>query len=200
MTAATQDIHDLLEHGGALKRGHFVLSSGLHSDRYCQCATLFERPDLAERVARALLEKLPPTLRVDVVLAPALGGILWGYELARGLGTRGTPPLSFFAERGADGAFALRRGFGLSPGQRVLLAEDVITTGGSVMELAPLVRDAGATIAGIAVIADRSRGAFQPPPGVPLFALTALNFETYPPEQCPMCREGRPTEKPGSRK
>lgn len=201
MSSATdQSVQRMLEEAGALKRGHFALSSGLHSDRYCQCATLFERPDLAERVARVMLDKLPPDFGVDVVLAPALGGILWGYELARALASRGGSIRSFFAERNAEGQFSLRRGFELARGQRVLLAEDVVTTGGSVMELAPLVEQAGARIAGFAVIADRSRGKFQPPGGAQLFALTTLEFETFDPGQCPMCRAGKPVEKPGSRK
>ncbi|HBS28675.1 MAG TPA: orotate phosphoribosyltransferase, partial [Phycisphaerales bacterium] len=107
------------------------------------------------------------------------------------------PVRSLFAERGAEGKFALRRGFALAPGERVLLAEDVVTTGGSVMEVAPLVTGAGATVAGIAAIADRSRGGFRPP--VPFFALTALNFETWPADALPAHLAGVPVDKPGSR-
>ncbi|MDX2115918.1 MAG: orotate phosphoribosyltransferase [Planctomycetota bacterium] len=182
----------LLEQAGALKRGHFVLSSGLHSDRYCQCATLFENPELAARVAALMLEKLPRGFDCDVVLAPALGGVLWGYELARALGVR-----SLFAERLPGQSFELRRGFELRPGERVLLAEDVVTTGGSVSELVPLVEAAGATVAGYAVIADRSRGSFKP--RAPLFALAELNFETYPPDRLPEHLRSIPASKPGSR-
>ncbi|CAN5402295.1 orotate phosphoribosyltransferase [soil metagenome] len=185
-------VNELLEKAGALKTGHFLLSSGLHSDRYCQCATLFEQPAMAEEVARLMIGNLPNGFHVDVVLTPAIGGILWGYELARVLGAR-----SIFAERKPGEPFALRRSFSLSPGERVLLAEDVVTTGKSVLELVPLVEAAGAQIAGYAAIADRSHGKFQPPQ--PLFALTKLQFNTYEPAKCPLCAAGIPVEKPGSR-
>jgi orotate phosphoribosyltransferase len=182
----------LLEEAGALKRGHFILSSGLHSDRYCQCATLFERPEIAGKVAGLLKRSLPTGLRVDVVLSPALGGVLWGYELSRVLGCR-----NVFAERQPGAAFELKRGFEIRPGEHVLLAEDVVTTGGSVSELVPLVSAAGAHLAGFAVIADRSRGAFKP--GAPLFALTTLDFETFKPETLPERLRAIPAVKPGSR-
>lgn len=182
----------ILERAGALRRGHFILSSGLHSDRYCQCATLFERPDLAEQVARLMLTLLPPVFRVDVVASPALGGVLWGYELSRALGVR-----NVFFERQTGQPFELRRGFEIAPAQRVLLAEDVVTTGGSVSELIPLVESAGAVVAGFAVIADRSRGSFKP--SAPLFALTTLDFETYPPDRLPPHLKDIPAVKPGSR-
>jgi orotate phosphoribosyltransferase len=182
----------LLEEAGALKRGHFILSSGLHSDRYCQCAALFERPDIAAKVAGLLKRSLPTGLRVDVVLSPALGGVLWGYELSRVLGCR-----NVFAERLPGAAFELKRGFDIRPGEHVLLAEDVVTTGGSVSELVPLVSGAGAHVAGFAVIADRSRGAFKP--GAPLFALTTLDFETFKPEALPERLRSIPAVKPGSR-
>lgn len=182
----------ILKEAGALKSGHFVLSSGLHSANYCQCATLFETPALAEQVAGLMAELLPEDLEVDVVLSPALGGILWGYELARALRCR-----TIFAERKAGEPFELRRGFTLAPGQKVLLAEDVVTTGGSVMELVPLMEKTGAVVVGIAAVADRSRGAFQP--SVPFFALAKLDFATYKPEDCPLCAQGIPVEKPGSR-
>lgn len=181
----------LLEEAGALRRGHFVLSSGLHSDRYCQCATLFERPEMAARVAGLMKELLPAGLHVDVVLSPALGGVLWGYELSRVLACR-----NVFAER-EGGAFALRRGFEIRAGERVLLAEDVVTTGGSVSELLPLVEASGAAAVGFAVIADRSRGAFRP--GVPLHALTTLDFETWKAEEVPERLRSIPAVKPGSR-
>jgi orotate phosphoribosyltransferase len=182
----------LLEQAGAIRKGHFILSSGLHSDRYCQCAALFERPELARRAAELMLAVLPPDAKADVVLAPALGGILWGYELARALGAR-----SLFAERKPGEPFELRRGFELRPGERVLLAEDVVTTGGSVAELVPLVEAAGAAVAGFAVVADRSRGSFRP--GAPLYALTTLDFDTYPPDRLPDKLRTIPAVKPGSR-
>lgn len=182
----------ILEEAGALKSGHFVLSSGLHSDRYCQCATLFERPHLAERCARLLVGMLPHDAKIDVVLSPALGGVLWGYELSRALGVR-----NIFAERQPGMAFDLRRGFALQPGERVLLAEDVVTTGGSVSELVPLVEATGAAVAGFAVIADRSRGQFRP--AAPLYALTELNFQTWEPTALPEHLRNTPAIKPGSR-
>lgn len=190
MTDTARRTRELLEGVGALKTGHFVLSSGKHSDRYCQCATLFERPDVAGEVA-SMTRPLVGDLSADLVCAPALGAVLWGYELARALGLP-----SIFAER-IDGEFTLRRAFAIAPGARVLLAEDVVTTGGSVMELVPLVESAGATVAGIVSVVDRSKGAFSPP--CPFVALTTLEFETFDPSDCPMCARGVPTEKPGSR-
>ncbi len=185
-------VTSLLERVGALRQGHFVLSSGLHSERYCQCAALFEHPTLAAEAAGMLLAMLPAGTRIDAVLAPALGGVLWGYEIARALGVR-----SLFAERDAGGPFQLRRGFAIDQGARVLLAEDVVTTGGSVMELLPLVEQTGASVIGIAAVADRSRGRFKPP--VPLYALCALDFEAVEPQRCPQCAAGIPATKPGSR-
>lgn len=184
----------LLEQAGALKRGHFILSSGLHSDRYCQCATLFERPEISAKVAALLKQLLPASLRVDVVLSPALGGVLWGYELSRVLGCR-----NVFAERQPGAAFELKRGFEIHPGERVLLAEDVVTTGGSVSELVPLVQQSGGELVGFAVIADRSRGTFRPAGGVPLFALAQLDFETFNPDALPERLRSIPAVKPGSR-
>ncbi|MEQ8820616.1 MAG: orotate phosphoribosyltransferase [Sumerlaeia bacterium] len=187
------DILEVLKETGALKEGHFLLSSGLHSGNYCQCAALFEHPDKAELAARAMAEKLAGLPKPDVVLAPALGGVLWGYELARALGVR-----SIFAERPDGISFALRRGFVLEKGQRVLLAEDVITTGKSVSELLPIIEDAQCEVVGFAAVANRSGGKFAP--GHPVFSLVDLNFPTYQPADCPLCREGKgPAIKPGSR-
>lgn len=192
------NIQSILEQAGALKRGHFVLSSGLHSDRYCQCAALFERPDLAEAVADSMAVRLPESLEVRCVLAPALGGVLWGYELARSLSRRtGRPVRSLFAERDPSGAFSLRRGFTIDPGEAVLLAEDVVTTGDSVSELIPLVERLGARVVGIAAIADRSRGAFRP--SVPFHSLIELNFDTWPADRLPLHLRDAPIDKPGSR-
>lgn len=185
-------VEHLLQETKALKRGHFLLSSGLHSDRYCQCAALFEQPRIAAEVAALLVGTFPGSLAADVVLTPAIGGILWGYELARSLNVR-----SLFAERKPGELFALRRGFELHKGERVLLAEDVITTGKSVMELVPLVEAAGATVVAFAAIADRSRGTFAPT--VPVYSLTKLEFQTWPAEGCPLCAQGVAIEKPGSR-
>ncbi len=190
MTTIAEHTRELLAEVGALREGHFVLSSGLHSDRYCQCAKLFEHPELAARAASYAKELLGDH-GADLVAAPALGGVLWGYELARALGLP-----SVFAERN-EGVFTLRRGFAILREQRVLLTEDVVTTGGSVMELVPLVEQAGATVAGIVSVVDRSNGAFSP--GVPFHALTTLEFNSYGSADCPMCAAGVPTDKPGSR-
>jgi len=180
----------LLEKAGALQHGHFLLSSGLHSPEYFQCARLLEWPEMASRVARALAQAVRPW-QPQVVLAPAVGGIVIGYELARELGVR-----SIFAERPA-GRFELRRGFELARGERVVLAENVITTGGSVLEVAQLVEKYGAHVAGFAAIVDRSGGAFAPDAPVAVFLRTGAI--TWPPDQCPLCREGNTPVKPGSR-
>ncbi|MBL0927629.1 MAG: orotate phosphoribosyltransferase [Phycisphaerales bacterium] len=195
--AVAREVTGLLEHAGALRTGHFLLSSGLHSDRYCQCSALFERPDWGGRAASLLRTILPADFRCDVVLSPALGGVLWGYDVARALGGE---VRSMFAERGGSPGdrFALRRSFSIAPGQRVLLAEDVVTTGGSILELVPLVRGAGAAVAGFAAVVDRSGGAFSPP-DAPFYALASLSFQTFRPEACPMCAAGSRAEKPGSR-
>ncbi len=182
-----------LERCGAVRSGHFLLSSGLHSERYCQCASVFEHPAEGARLAELLAGELAPIGRIDTVLAPALGGILFGYDLARALGAR-----SLFAEREPGGAFQLRRGFELHPGERVLLAEDVVTTGRSLLEVVPLVGAAGALVAGFAAVVDRSRGAFRP--AEPFFALCGLDLQTWPPELCPLCAKGIPAAKPGSRR
>jgi orotate phosphoribosyltransferase len=196
--SAVARAHQLLEQTGAVKSGHFLLSSGLHSGKYCQCAALFEHPRVAAEMAEILVKSLPASIEVDVVLAPALGGILWGYEMARALtAVRGTPVRSYFAERQSGEPFALRRSFVLNAGDRVLLAEDVVTTGGSVMELMPLIEAAGAKAVAFAAVADRSKGKFKPP--APLFSLVKLDFETFDPAACPLCAAGTKAVKPGSR-
>lgn len=184
------DIGLLLETTGALRHGHFQLSSGLHSPAYLQCALLFEHPTHTTKLAQALAGLFPETA-VEVVVAPALGGIILGYELARQLSAR-----SIFVERDPQGKFALRR-FSLGRGEHVLVAEDVITTGGSARETVEVVRHAGGEVVGVAAILDRSNGGARF--DVPLRALLARSIETYPPENCPLCREGLPLEKPGSR-
>jgi len=196
--AISVEVEKLLERTGALLTGHFKLSSGLHSDRYCQCARLFEDPAAGGMVAKLMRDSLPRKLRIDVVLAPALGGVIWGYELARACGAR-----SLFAER-HNGEFALRRGFFLREGEHVLLAEDVITTGKSVRELLPLVEQAGAKVVGYATVVDRSRGEFNPgsdSQGKPIGAwgLCELHFNTWTEDECPLVKAGIPIEKPGSR-
>lgn len=188
----SREIEESLRECGALKSGHFLLSSGLHSDSYCQCASLFERPAIASRLASIMRDHIGGAVEVDTVLAPALGGVLWGYQLASAMGAR-----SLFAEREKGGAFELRRGFALRPGERVLLAEDVITTGKSVSDLVPIVENAGAEVVGYAAVADRSKGSFEP--GPPVFALIELDFATYEEKDVPEWLARIPVEKPGSR-
>ena len=190
VAVAAPEAQALLESAGALMKGHFLLSSGLHSPEYFQCAKLLEAPAVAEQIARKVAP-LCADWGVQTVLSPALGAILFGYELSRALGCR-----NVFAERPA-GAFELRRGFSLTPGERVLLAENVITTGGSVEEVARLATSLGARVVGYAVIVDRSSGRFCPTE--PLIAYAAADAVTYEASSCPLCAEGRPVEKPGSR-
>ncbi len=182
----------LLEQAGAVRRGHFVLSSGLHSAVYVQCAQVLQHPEQAARLAAALVEKAG-WKGVEAVVAPALGGIVWGYEVARQLGAR-----ALFVERDADGRFELRRGFQLRRGERVLVAEDVLTTGGSTRETLEVARASGAEVVGVAALVDRSGG--RATLNVPTWALVRLNLETYPAEECPQCHAGLPVEKPGSRR
>lgn len=180
----------LLQSAGALFEGHFLLSSGLHSGQYFQCAKLLENPPVAAQIAEALA-KVCAAWNVDVVLSPAVGGILVGYELSRVLGCR-----NIFAER-PSGRFELRRGFSIRPGERVLMAENVITTGGSVLEAAEVVKNYGGEIVGYAVIVDRSGGRFAPEQ--PVVAYGAFDAQAFTPDQCPLCAKGIPVEKPGSR-
>jgi orotate phosphoribosyltransferase len=184
------EVLDLFRHSGALLEGHFRLSSGLHSDRYLQSALVLQHPDFAEQLGRALaarLEHLQPT----AILSPALGGIVIGQEVGRAMQIR-----ALFAER-QDGALSLRRGFTLSPSDRVVVVEDVITTGGSTRETVAVAEAAGAHVMGAAAIIDRGSD-----PGrldMPLQALVRMEVPAYPPESCPLCAKGVPVTKPGSR-
>jgi orotate phosphoribosyltransferase len=184
----------LFEERGALLQGHFLLSSGLHSPRYLQCARVLMDPALATRLGAQLAEALRPLLgasRPGAVVAPALGGVLVAHEVARALGCRG-----LFTER-QDGATTLRRGFTLEPGEEVVVVEDVITTGGSTREVMDAVRARGARVVAVGSLVDRSGGAVDL--GVPRRSLLALEVPTYPAEACPLCAAGSKAEKPGSR-
>ena len=185
-----EEVQQLLESTGAVRRGHFQLSSGLHSPVYVQCARLLEHPVHTARVADALAQLFNET-GVDVVAAPALGGIVLGYELARQLGAR-----SVFVERDPGGKLALRR-FALNKGDRVLVAEDVLTTGDSTSETIAVVRRAGGAVIGVAAVLDRSGGGVKV--DVPLRTLWSEKLDTYEPKDCPLCKAGKPVEKPGSR-
>lgn len=182
-------IEALLRERGALLEGHFLLSSGLHSDRYVQCARLFEDPAATERLGRALAVAAPGP--ADVVVSPALGAVLIGYEVARSLGR---PFL--FTER-LDGKMTLRRGFALEPGRRVLIVEDVLTTGGSTREVAQAAREQGAVCVGAAAVVNRGCG--EAALGMPVHSLLALPLSAFAPPECPLCGSGKPLNKPGSR-
>jgi orotate phosphoribosyltransferase len=184
-------ILETFREAGALLEGHFLLSSGLHSPKYLQCALVLQDPARAERLCGQLARAFADD-RIETVLGPAMGGILVAYELARALGAR-----AIFAER-EEGRMRLRRGFRIEPRQRVLLAEDVVTTGGSLREVLALVREAGAEVVGVAALVDRTSGR-DPGFGTPLTALVQLDVPTHVPEECPLCREGVPVVKPGSR-
>lgn len=184
------DLLALFRRSGALLDGHFRLTSGLHSPRYLQCALVLSRPPDAEALAAAIAPRVA-ALGATVVLSPALGGIVIGHEVARALGIR-----AMFAER-QEGTLTLRRGFALSPDDRVLVVEDVVTTGGSTRETMAVARAAGAAVVGAASIVDRSGGSSSL--GVPYEALLSLSVPTYDPASCPLCAEGVPVVKPGSR-
>jgi orotate phosphoribosyltransferase len=175
---------------GALLEGHFRLSSGLHSSGYLQCALVLQHPLEAEACGQAIAGLVKDS-KAEVVLSPALGGIVIGHEVARALGVR-----ALFAER-QDTALTLRRGFSLAPGERVLVVEDVVTTGGSTRETIEVARAAGATVVGAAAIIDRSGG--QQRLDVPFAAVASVPLPTYEPDACPLCASGVPIVKPGSR-
>jgi orotate phosphoribosyltransferase len=184
------DVLDLFRRSGALLEGHFRLSSGLHSGGYLQCALVLQHPRDAERLGAALASEAQGH-GVNVVLSPAIGGIVIGQEVARALGVR-----AIFAER-QDGALTLRRGFTLTAADRVLVVEDVLTTGGSTRETMNVANAAGAEVVAACAIIDRSGGSHGL--DVPFRSLVSLEFPTYQPESCPLCAEGRPVVKPGSR-
>ena len=178
-----------LKQSEALLEGHFLLSSGRHSNRYCQCAKLLQYPHRAEKVLAVVAEKLKDT-PIDIVVGPAMGGIIVAYELGRQLGVP-----AIFTER-EEGKMTLRRGFEIHPKQRVLVTEDVVTTGKSSLETIEVLKQHGAEIAGIACIANRSKDDI----GYPIFDAIKLDIESWEPENCPLCKEGIPCVKPGSRK
>jgi orotate phosphoribosyltransferase len=180
---------------GAYLRGHFRLTSGLHSSEYLQCALVLQYPRHAEHFGRLLaaeFRRLDPALNIGVVAAPAIGGLIIGHEVARALGAR-----FIFTERDASGKMTLRRGFTVEPGETAVVVEDVITTGGSTREVAEILKQAGALVIGAGSIIDRSGGAAGV--GVPRMALKTLEVIAYQPNDCPLCRAGEPVTKPGSR-
>jgi len=184
------EILDIFRKHSALLEGHFTLSSGLHSNRYVQCALVLQHPRVAELLCSELAAKLRH-LGAAVVAAPALGGVLVAHEVARALGTR-----ALFTER-QEGAMTLRRGFSLTPGEPTLVVEDVITTGLSTRETIQCVEQAGGTVVGAGALIDRSGG--KADLGLPQAALVTLQIQNYNPADCPLCKAGTPAVKPGSR-
>jgi orotate phosphoribosyltransferase len=186
-----EEIQRIFEAVGAVRQGHFELSSGRHSGTYVQCALVLQDPQHAESLGRALAAEFHD-LKVQCVASPAIGGILVGHEVARALGVRGV-----FAERDASGRMNLRRSFWIEPGERVLVVEDVWTTGGSTRETIGVVEQDGGLVVAAGALIDRSGGRLELP--VRAETLLELNVESYEPEDCPLCRKGSAAVKPGSR-
>ncbi len=186
------DVRQLMERRGAILSGHFVLSSGLHSATYIQCALLLQHPADAETVGRALSMRVRQLLgnAPDVVLSPALGGIIIGYEVARALGVR-----FGFTER-QNGKMTLRRGQKVESGEKVVVIEDVVTTGRSTREVIEVATECGAKVIAVGAIVNRSHNIDF---GVPFAFLVKEAIENYRPDDCPLCKAGQPLTKPGSR-
>jgi len=199
------NVREIYEKYGALLNGHFLLSSGKHSEYYLQSARVLEHPEVAEKLAAELAKQIKEAgIEIDTVCSPAIGGLLAGYELARALGVR-----FIFTER-VQGKMTLRRGFEVSKNEKILICEDIITTGGSAMEAAAEVEAKGAEVVAFAAIANRGvckrqngRSERKPecklPENLPFFALDDFDFDVYEPENCPMCKTGSKPVKPGSR-
>lgn len=186
---AAFDLEARLVRANALLKGHFQLTSGLHSDRYIQCALLLAQPREAEAACAALADKLADT-RPQLVIGPALGGVIVAHEVARRLGTP-----SFFAER-KDGPMSLRRGFAVERGTRVVVVEDVVTTGGSVMEVVDLVKGAGGEVVGLGSLVLRAK---KSPFALRYESLLHVPIDSWEPAECPLCKQGSSAIKPGSR-
>ncbi len=186
-------VMQIFKEAGVLLEGHFRLTSGRHSNRYLQCAKIFRNAKYSEELCTALAEKYRDS-GVEIVIGPAMGAVQMAYEVSRALACE-----NFFTERGDDGKMALRRGFEVKPGQKVLVVEDVVTTGGSVREVINLVRAAGGEVVGVGAIVDRTGGKIEF--GVPFQAVISLEVESLEPQDCPLCKAGAPAPiKPGSRK
>jgi orotate phosphoribosyltransferase len=194
VTPQAENVLGVFRSTGAYLQGHFRLTSGLHSPEYLQCALVLQHPVHAESFGKDLAAAIGALAGgpVNLVAAPAMGGLIIGHEVARTLGVR-----FIFTERDASGAMVLRRGFAIRPGERAVIVEDVVTTGGSTREVVEVLRKAGAEVLAAGSIIDRSGGAADV--GVPRAALAVLRVQTWPPESCPLCAEGSPVVKPGSR-
>lgn len=184
-----QDIKDLLKETGALMEGHFLLTSGRHSNQYIEKFQLMQYPDLTAKLCTEMIKKLPQ--KPDVVVGPVTGGMLLAYELGKQLGVR-----AIFTER-ENGKMTLRRGFQIKPGEKVLVAEDIITTGGSVKEVLEVMQEKEANVLGVTLLIDRSGGKVDL--GVPTMPLLTLNVESFEADNCPICKQGIPITKRGSK-
>lgn len=185
------EVKQLFIDTGAILEGHFLLTSGLHSPLYVEKFQVLQYPEYTAKLCKALADRFTQD-KVELVIGPITGGILLAHEVGKNLGTR-----AIFTER-ENGKMALRRGFVIQPGQRVLIVEDIITTGGSVQEVLNVVREHGGIPVGVGILVDRSGGDVDF--GVPHQALLHLTVQTYQPSECPLCAEGKLITKRGSRK
>lgn len=193
MIDENEQVLDILKESEALLDGHFLLSSGKHSNRYVQCAKVLRYPDKAEEVLAITARKIREAgLDFDIVVGPAMGGIIVAYELGRQLGKE-----AIFAERDDSGKMSIRRGFEIKDNTKVLITEDVVTTGKSSMEVKEVVEEMGGKVVAIACLADRSKGLLS----LPVYGAISLDIAVFEPEDCPLCKENKiPVVKPGSRK
>ena len=184
------EVKELLVKYGAILEGHFLLTSGLHSGMYVEKFQVLQYPKATEKLCEGFAELFKDE-KIDVVIGPVTGGIILAHETAKHFGTR-----AIFSERD-NGRMTLKRGFEIKPGERVLIVEDIVTTGGSVMEVIEVVKEWGGVVAGVAMLVDRSGGKVDF--GFPAKALLTLNIKTYAPDECPLCKQGVPLTKRGSR-
>ena len=191
MSLSETEVLEIFKKSGALLEGHFLLTSGRHSNVYFQCAKVLQYPAYMEKICSNIAEYFK-NYEIDTVISPALGGIIVGQEVARQLNKR-----SIFAER-EDKVLTLRRGFSLEPGEKVLVCEDVVTTGGSVFEVINIVKNSGAVVVGVGYIVDRSNGKVDF--GFPQKSTVMMDVVSYPADDCELCKKGLPVIKPGSRK
>lgn len=191
MNLSEQELLSIFYKTKALLEGHFLLTSGKHSDQYFQCAKVLQYTDYNTQICEKIVDHFKST-EIDIVIAPALGGIIVGQEVARQLGKK-----FIFAER-EQAVLTLRRGFSLSENEKVLVCEDVVTTGDSVFELIEIVKSFGAKVVGVGFIVDRSNGKVNF--GYPQFSALKVNAISFPPDECQLCKKGIPLVKPGSRK
>jgi len=188
---ADENILEIFKKTSALLNGHFLLTSGRHSNQYFQCAKVLQYPEYNE-ILSAIIAAQFKNVEIDTVISPAIGGICVGQEVARQLNKK-----FIFAER-EDTKLALRRGFAISEGEKILVCEDVVTTGGSVFEVMDIVKENNGVVVGVGMIVDRSNGKVSF--GVPQVSTLKLDVVSYQPDECPLCKEGTPAVKPGSRK